>query len=787
MKKALVKLARKVASSDKLFIIASGVLLSLLVSLLYGARPQFLEIMDMKVYDQMLRRTYTNKTTGVPVIVDLDEKSLAEFGQWPWPRFRVALLMAKIAEAGALGVGMDILFSEPDRTSPARIQKDVKQDLQVDMTISGLPAGLEDFDVLFGNVLKSGPYSLGFYLTFGGEAAPSTRECLVKDLPMTEIKKPGSPRPEAALLTADGAICPLPVLAGNAPAAGYINSVPDADGILRRVPLVIMWKGKYYPSLALSTLLTATRQTKAALRLDRGGVESVRLGDRTVPLDPSGNMYVKFRGPRNAFKYVSAADVLHGKVGEETLKGKVVFIGTSAAGLLDIRATPLDPVFPGVETHANIVDNILSSDFLTRPLEAQFWEGIATAVCGLLLACLMAWAGAVWALIPVAGMAFGLWEAGIWFMSAKHMVVSPLYPLIAIGTNFTVLTLVKFWREEGQKKFLHATFASYLSPELIHDMVESKTMPELGGEARTITAYFTDIQAFSTFSEILTAHQLVELLNEYLSAMTDILMAEKGTLDKYEGDAIMAFFGAPIDLPDNPVRACRAALAMQAKLILLREKWKGETVAPGTPERNSKNLPPERWAPGSKWPAIVHDMRMRIGINTGEIVVGNMGSSMRMNYTMMGDSVNLAARLEAGSKQYGVFSMLSEFVLDTEVPTPDGPRTVRELVEVRYVDRVAVVGKAQPVAVYELWAMKGEHTQAEEMLRRQYDAAMALYLDMKWDEALAGFEKAQALERFPTLKITPSKVFIERCKAFRENPPVAPGETWDGVYRMTQK
>lgn len=787
MKKALGKLVRKVASSDKLFIIAAGVCISLLVSLLYGARPQFLEIMDMKVYDQMLRRTHTNKTTGVPVIVDLDEKSLAEFGQWPWPRFRVALLMAKIAEAGALGVGMDILFSEPDRTSPARIQKDVKQDLQVDMTFSGLPAGLEDFDALFGNVLKSGPYSLGFYLTFGGEAASSTRECLVKDLPMTEIKKPGSPRPETALLTADGAICPLPVLAGNAPAAGYINAVPDVDGILRRVPLVIMWKGKYYPSLALSTLLTALRQNKAALRLDRGGVESVRLGERTVPLDPTGNMYVKFRGPRNSFKYVSAADVLHGKAGEEALKGKVVFIGTSAAGLLDIRATPLDPVFPGVETHANIVDNILSNDFLTRPMEAQFWEGIATAVCGLVLACLMAWAGAVWSLIPVAGMAYGLWEAGIWFMAKKQMVVSPLYPLIAIGTNFTVLTLVKFWREEGQKKFLHATFASYLSPELIKGMVDSKTMPELGGEARIITAYFTDIQGFSTFSEILTAHQLVELLNEYLSAMTDILMAENGTLDKYEGDAIVAFFGAPIALPDNPVRACRAALAMQAKLILLREKWKGETTAPGAPERNSKNLPAERWAPGSKWPAIVHDMRMRIGINTGEIVVGNMGSSMRMNYTMMGDSVNLAARLEAGSKQYGVFVMLSEFVLDTEAPTDQGPRTVRELVEVRYVDRVAVVGKAQPVAVYELWAMKGELTPAEEELRRQYDAAMALYLDMKWDEALAGFEKAQALERFPTLKITPSKVFIERCKAYRENPPVAPGEAWDGVYRMTQK
>ncbi len=786
MYKAIKRLVKRIASSDKLMIIVAGAFISLLVSLLYGTKPQFLEIMDMKVYDQLLRRTYTNKTTGIPVIVDLDEKSLAEFGQWPWPRFRVALLMAKIAGAGAKGVGMDILFSEPDRTSPARIQKDVKQDLQVDLTFSGLPPGLDDFDVLFGNVLKSGPYALGFYLTFGDEAA-SSKECLVKPMQMTEIKKPGSPRPDQALLQATGAICPLPVLAANSPSSGYINSVPDADGILRRVPLVIMWNGKYYPSLALATLLKGMGQDRAALRMDRGGVESIRLGERTIPLDPNGNMYVKYRGPRNAFTYISAADVLHDKVGEEVLKNKIVFIGTSAAGLLDIRSTPLDSVYPGVETHANIVDNILANDFLTRPIEAQFWEGIATALCGLALACLMAWARAVWALIPVVAMGFGLWEGALWFMADKHMVVSPLYPFIAIGLNFAVLTLVKFWREEGQKKFLHATFASYLSPELIKDMVESKTMPELGGEARIITAYFTDIQAFSTFSEILSAHQLVELLNEYLSAMTDILMEEKGTLDKYEGDAIVAFYGAPIELPDNAFRACRAALAMQAKLIELREKWKVETVLPGSPERNLKGLPPERWVPGSKWPIIVHDMRMRIGINTGEIVVGNMGSHMRMNYTMMGDAVNLSARLEAGSKQYGVFIMASEFVLDNEVPTDEGPRKVRDLVEARFVDRVAVVGKAEPVKVYELWALKGQHTEREKALREVYDAAMDLYLDMKWDEALAGFAKAQELERFPMLKISPSIVFMERCRVYKENPPVAPGEKWDGVYRMTQK
>jgi adenylate cyclase len=270
--------------------------------------------------------------------------------------------------------------------------------------------------------------------------------------------------------------------------------------------------------------------------------------------------------------------------------------------------------------------------------------------------------------------------------------------------------------------------------------------------------------------------------------MTDILIGEKGTLDKYEGDAIIAFFGAPMEIPDHPLRACRVAVAMQNRLLRLCEKWRNDKQRPDEPDRNTKGLGPEEWAPGDKWPRIVHQMKMRIGINTGEIVVGNMGSAMRMNYTMMGDPVNLAARLEAAGKQYGVYTLVSENTLAFEFTDETSDTlTVRDMVETRFIDTIAVVGKSEPVRVYEVWAMKGELTVADQNLVKIFDEGMQHYLRMEWDPAIARFSESLTLERFSAGKTTPSEVYIERCRLFKENPPAGPGQRWDGVYRLTKK
>ncbi len=307
------------------------------------------------------------------------------------------------------------------------------------------------------------------------------------------------------------------------------------------------------------------------------------------------------------------------------------------------------------------------------------------------------------------------------------------------------------------KKFLKQAFSNYISPELIDEMYSNGTPPKLGGDSGIRTAYFTDIQGFSTFSEKLSATKLVELLNEYLTDMTDVLLHDKGTLDKYEGDAIIAFFGAPLPLEDHAARACKVALSMQGKLDLLRVKWTAE---------------------GDKWPKFVHDMRMRIGINSGDIVTGNMGSKNRMNYTMMGDSVNLAARLEEAAKQYGIFTHVTSFTKDLTGDQFDW----REL------DTIRVVGKSEPVTTFELLGEKGKTDKLLVDLLTQFNSGIALYKAQKWDEAIKTFTATLELEyqRFPMLKhkTNPSKIYIERCEMFKQNPPPA---NWDGVYTLTEK
>lgn len=770
----------------KILLVMTGCGITVLMISLYMAKPAFLSLLDLKLYDVLLAETHTNTTTGVPVIVDIDEQTLEKLGQWPWPRYRMALLLGKVRNLGAAAVGLDMVFAEADNTSPVVLEQNLKRDLNVQLGWTGLPAALQDNDGVLAGVLGSGPFVLGHVFNFT-TAAAEERECTLHPLRASFVKTADARQNDIGMFQMPGVVCNIGTLAEAAPASGFFNTEPDRDGVIRRTPLFVEHDGKVYPSLSLATLMQAVGDPGCVIKFDALGITSARVGTTVVPLDASGKMLINYRGSEGTFEYVSALDILEDRVPKTALDGKIVFVGTSAAGLKDLRVSPLDSVFPGVEVHANVVDNMLSGDFLHSPDWAPGAEVSAVFLAGLASTLLLAFAGAVWSFLPMAAAGAGLWFGATELMQAHGLVLSPLYPLMTLLTQFAVLSLLKFRQEEGHKKFIHSTFKSYLSPELIDNMVKTKTMPELGGQAKQISAYFTDIQSFSTFSEKLTAPQLVELLNEYLSAMTDILIAEGGTLDKYEGDAIIAFFGAPMDMPDHAFRACRTAVAMQEALADLREKWKGETAEEGE-GRNTKGLPAEQWAPGAKWPNIVHDMKMRIGINCGEIVVGNMGSAMRMNYTMMGDAVNLAARLEEAAKQYGIFTAVSGSVLAQPAVDENGREcSVQDLVEVRLVDRIIVVGKSEPVDIYELCAMKGGLSDREKRLFEIFEQGFKLYTNMQWDEAVTKLEEAEAYERFPGNTTTPSRVLMERCRAFKENLPVPAGETWDGVIRLTKK
>ncbi len=482
---------------------------------------------------------------------------------------------------------------------------------------------------------------------------------------------------------------------------------------------------------------------------------------------------------------LSLLDLYRG--GFQKYYNKFIFTGATALGLGDIQQTPY-----GSMTGINAIINSFNTIVTRNPLFMS-WDIPRldfSILLGLsILSCLLYGFFSIrWGSFIAVVILLGTFVTGF-LLFKNHNLFLTTVPLVFANLIIFISTVVlKILTERKDKKFLKATFSSYLAPEIIDEMYLNKTMPTLGGETKSITAYFTDIQGFSTFSEKLTADQLVELINDYLSAMTDILIGEKGTLDKYEGDAIIAFFGAPMSLPDHPFRACRVALRMQSTLGELIEKWRVEKIKEDETDRNSTGAGPDEWIPGDKWPLIVHGMKMRIGINTGDIVVGNMGSAMRMNYTMMGDPVNLAARLEEAGKQYGVYVMVSEYTLDCEIIASDGERkTVMDLVETRFLDRITVVGKAKPVRVYELCAMKGELTADERELLDLFGKGMALYLEMAWDDATDCFEKASKLERIPDGKTTPSEVYMERCRTFKESPPVPPGEEWDGVFVLTKK
>jgi len=554
----------------------------------------------------------------------------------------------------------------------------------------------------------------------------------------------------------------------------------SSSGVNRKLVTFDFWVKREKGKLASSLPVLRTPALDGLLA--PGGadavLESVPKGSRRdfgdaarIPLNGDGRHAVTYFGPKSKpFPYFSFYDVMENKV-NYPMEGNVFIVGSTSASLFDIKSAPHERVFPAVEIHASIMNSIFTGIYVRRLTERQdilvmAAVGLFAALIGFFAKPVLGGALAAASIFVYAFAAFRLFETSL-------LWVEMVRPFITIALTFTAVTVYRYMTEERGRKFLQSTFKQYLSPELIDIMYKEHQQPELGGEAGVRTAYFTDIEGFSTFSEKLgSPARLVELLNEYLSVMTAILIEKHyGTLDKYEGDAIIAFFGAPMPMPDHAAQACRTAIEMQEKLSELRKSW-------------SENKE------GKNWPPIVCEMRMRIGINTGEIITGNMGSKVRKNYTMMGDAVNLAARLESAAKYYGVYTMISHHTR----------ALVSDLFEMRKLDVITVVGKSEPITVYELICEKGKlNDLAADAEKRPEMADMPELLDIynkgvdiyynerDFRKALEYFEKAAELEpnkRINPAKPTPSGRFIEKCKTYIENPP---GADWDGVNRLTSK
>jgi adenylate cyclase len=553
-----------------------------------------------------------------------------------------------------------------------------------------------------------------------------------------------------------------------------LDADADEDGVIRKIPLIVRVGDRVFPGLAMGTLMTYWHAGPDKLDVKLGDRIIVRTaqGDQRIPIDERGFYHLNYRyemRPEGGTEgipvasYQKTLDELYpwAAFGDAMPKlpvsGKILVVGQTATGLTDIGPSPLRSQSGKVLVHLNAIENILRGDYLVR---TPAWPGLVLMlVIGL---------GTAWVLDRTRGYYYTIVAGllvvaavGNWgLLIAANLMVPLAVPLVAFGVQQAAVTMLKIREEQANRDRIRGMFATYVSPALVDRMVRSGEEPKLGGVEEEITAYFSDIESFSSFSEKLKPQQLVELMNEYLTACTDIVQAEGGTLDKYIGDAVVAMYGAPLVLPNHGHRAVVAAMRVHRRCDELRAKWKAEQAEKG-------------------WPDIVTNLQTRIGLNVGRAVVGNMGSHTRFNYTMMGDTVNLAARMESGAKAYGVYTLVTESVVEaSRKAEPDA-------VLFRPLDRIVVKGRTQPAAVFEAMALRADAEATGGRLKEcatVFAEGLAKYYAQDWEGALALFTRSAELEAHE--KNNPSKVMLERVALMRAHPP---GADWDGVWRMTSK
>ena len=713
--------------------------------------PAFLEQLEWKTLDARFRLRGPEKPPPGIAIVAIDDASVAELGRWPWPRTTIARLVDRVLDDyHARAVAFDIVFSEPQRNPFAEAARLLPPGVSPELrrTLARY-ASRGDADARLAEAIARhrDRVVLGYFFYPKGSRPPAT---VARDLDAEVARLKGSAisvrvegggrvigPPEAIAIENN-----IPKIAGAGAVAGFFNFFPDDDGMVRRVPLVSRVGKEVFPNLSLQLLRAGLSWPEVVLETGPEGVEALRIGARRIALDPSGKLLLDHYGPAHTFPHVSAKDVLAGTADAAALRNAFVFLGATAIGIYDYRPTPFDSAFPGVEGHAAALANMLTGTELLRPRGVVAAEWIGAFVLPLVFGLVALRLGPLGQSLVLVGapLAFGL--LGFELFAAQRVWLKIVYWMLGVVLAVLPVLVVRYLIEAHRRSFIHDAFSHYLAPAVVEELARHPELLRLGGEKREMTAMFSDIQGFSGFSERMSPEELVHFLNIYLGAMSDVILEHEGTIDKYEGDAIIAFFGAPIPQPDHALRSVRTALAQQALLARLREEWAREG-----------------------WPAV----HTRIGINSGEMVVGNMGTERRMNYTIMGDNVNLASRLEGACKVYRVPILMSMSTY----------QLVRDAIQARFIDRVRVVGRAKPVDLYMPAGERGEVPEEEVKVFRAYERGWALMQKHMFEEAEKVFAQLALKHRDP-----PSEVMLARVRRYREEPPP---RDWDGVYQLEQK
>lgn len=636
------------------------------------AKPDLLASLDNQVTSSMFHWRGSAETTGKVVIVDIDEKSLKNIGQWPWPRDVVARLVRSAHESGAKVIGFDIVFAEKDRTSIAEYIDDFSKlihDVKIGKELDRIRLREDlNHDIELGKAVSEAPVVLGYVFQLQDDGLVGEN---ATPFPSADIKisSPGISHDELGFISGYRSILNVEEIA-QARTEGFLNVFPDSSGMVRKVPLFMSLGNIPYPSLALEMVRTASQEQEIVIHASgrkSGGKNSiigVSVGEVFIPTDDKGQVMANFRGPVKTFEYISASDVIDG-LHKDRIKDKYVLIGTSASGLLDFHATPFSGIFPGVEIQATVIDNILTGSLLTYDIFTEIGLTYSFIFAGgILLSALLAYTGAVAG--GLAGLLFiGSMVAGnyyLFFLKGKLLGIT--YPLATIITVFLVVTLFNYFFEFRKKQFIQTAFNRYVSPVVVNELMKQPEKLTLSGEEKELTILFSDIRDFTTISEGLDPKSLGLFMNTYLTAMSGIIMENHGMVDKYIGDAIVAIWGAPLDDEDHALHGVRAALRMTHALKALQTKWSQQGL-----------------------PAV----DIGIGINTGLTSVGNFGSESRFEYTVLGDTVNLASRLEGLNKIYGTSIIISRNTRDV----------LKDAFFCRKIDTVQVKGKRISIEIFE--------------------------------------------------------------------------------------
>jgi adenylate cyclase len=730
--------------------IAAGltVVLGFLVNEAEWIQFRFVQQMELWAYDTRLRLFMPKTLDPRIVILDIDEKSLNAEGRWPWSRNKLATMIRQLFDNYKVRVvGFDVAFPESDTSSglanlDVMAANELKDDREFQAALQAKRASL-DYDHIFAEEISRHPVVLGFFL--GGK---TDRAGVLPPPTLNQASLTGDKPWEFMHNLATGFSGNLPTLQQQATAAGHLYPSLDFDGVTRRVPVLMKYGDGFYEALSFAMTRTYLGNVPVKVRVlppavgNLATIPMLEIGDLRIPLDERMAALIPYRGASGVYRYISATDVIRGTLPADELKDKIIIVGTSAQGLLDLRSTPVREDFPGVEVHANLISGFLDQTIMHKPGEVLAISVLTVLLIGLPFAILLPRLSALTSTAAMAAVVVLLVAVNLYAWQSHHFVLNIAAPLLMLALLYLLNMAWGFFMETRSRRLITGLFGTYVPKELVAQMSKNPEEYSMRGESRDMTVLFSDVRDFTSISEGLTPAGLKDMMNAYLTEMTEVIQEKRGTIDKYIGDAIMAFWGAPLPDPEHAIHGVEAALAMQKRIRGMDTDF----VKHG-------------------WPIL----NIGVGLNCGEMNVGDMGSRFRRAYTVMGDAVNLASRLEGLTKEYGIGILVSESVV----------KAAQGFVY-REIDRVVVKGRQEGVAIFEPIGKVGEVGESQLQEIDRFHKALELYRKQNWDEA----EKLLKNLSYAAPDNKLYKVCLKRIDFFRNNPP---GAAWNGLWVFTTK